>query len=124
MRHLRLIALGAVLATVLSIAIPQYVEMHAVERRKEFQKAQLKGMLAAVSPRFRHVRVTYGTQPYVALDGYVKTREEAAELRQEMLRRVGADEVGKTAIFNVQVVPPGARSLSTGEDFWASLEKQ
>jgi hypothetical protein len=123
MRRLRLIALGVVLATVLAIAIPQYIETYTIDRRKEFQKAQLSAMLAAVAPRFRHVRVVYGTQPYVALAGYVKTPEEAAELRQEMARRVGAEQVGKTAYFQVQVVPPGARNMTTGDDFWAALEK-
>ena len=119
---------GLVIGALLTIAIPKHREIARIERRKAFQIAELKAMLASRDDRFSRVRVLHGTAPQVWLNGYVRTVDEREELRRDMVQRLGEREVGRThevnksAIFNVQVIPRGTLD-SNGKDFWESPYK-
>jgi hypothetical protein len=72
------------------------------EARIKHQKAELAKMLMVRGRRFEHVHVYGDAAGHVHLSGYVRSDEEAAELKGEMLARLGG-EVGRTAHFGVIV---------------------
>jgi hypothetical protein len=92
--------------------------------RRDQQQVQLRAMLAGRGDRFRHVEVDTAGRRSITMRGYVRTEEEAADLRAEMTRVCGSAEMGKTALFRVAVVPPGKFTMRNGEDFWAYLENE